>query len=666
MHVLLQRVAEAIYDQTEEPVRSDRDQANLSAALELDLLESNDDGITFSDPDVRRDYLVRHTVDLALRAWGDPEMLANFFEDAQYRTLNFGTRREVTTVVLLVLNGDHGKDVVGRVGEIARSGIEDEVRNHLFWSLYHPFCEALPELNVDPAKLADTLESVFEATIGDLAGGFVYGAVEKLASRSRADAEALYEVFASRPDSPVVSFTANALVGLAGFDLPGAHRCALGLTWAEQLTLRRAGIAALGRFSYANGEASDLLEATWERLDALKAERDSEIDGALARAYGDLIDQKGEGVTEALVELSAREDPVAQIQVTSVLFREAHEAYGEPWFRRALLNLAWAPTSRTGTWRELDHCTARCVEDAPDLVVEFMEAAVVSRAYGTEGREAELPKILNFTFSRLVQHYPEALKAAVTRWFASSEYRLHRAAADVVHDSYDLLSTEQPWLELDKQVLDTLDEQTVVYTLQRIMGHVVSSRPLAALLLSAVQKESCSSAFLNFVAEALAVYVLYNYPNEAGGYLRGRVESGEASDAELKVAEVALSHLNAYSKALRDLPRLKEFQTPSRRLYLLRLAEHKQQAAIMEEANRQSVVMSLATRVPLKYGRGFFMEREGNFTEPSNLSSFSQSVERPRGELIDPIGQAVQRMEWQSSGLDEDQAQDQPDEETGP
>jgi hypothetical protein len=207
VHVLLQRVAEVIYDQTEEPVHLDRDEANLSTALELGLLKSNDDEITFSDPDIRRDYLVRHTADLALEAWDDPEMFADFIEDAQYLTLNFGTRREVATVVLLVLAGDHGRDVAGRVGEIARSGIKEEGRNHLFWSLYDPFCEALPELDVDPGKLADTLDSVFEATTGDPAGGFVYRAVEQLAARSRTDAETLYDVFASRPDSPVISFT---------------------------------------------------------------------------------------------------------------------------------------------------------------------------------------------------------------------------------------------------------------------------------------------------------------------------------------------------------------------------------------------------------------------------------------------------------------------------
>ncbi len=333
-HTVLQRIAEAIYERTEEPVRLDADKADLSAALELGLLESND-GIAFSDPDIRRDYLVQHTVELALRAWDNLDTFVNFFEDAQYRTLNFGTRREVTTVVLLVLADDHGKDVIGRMGEVARSGVEGEGRNHLFWSLYHPFCEALPELDVDPGKLVDTLESVFEATADDLAGGFVYSAVEKLAARSRADAEALYDVFASRRDSPVVSFTANALVGLAGFDLPEAHRRALDLTRAEQPTLRRAGIAALGRFDYADSVRTDLLGAAWERLEAFKAEQNPEIDHALARAYGNLLHQKREA-TEALVEISARSDPVVQIQVASILFMEADKARDEPWFRSAL------------------------------------------------------------------------------------------------------------------------------------------------------------------------------------------------------------------------------------------------------------------------------------------------------------------------------------------
>jgi len=661
----LQRVAEAVYERTEEPVDVGDAEVGLPAALQLGFLESRDEGVTFSEPDVRRDYLIRHVTGVALPAWDDPARFADALADAQRRTLGFSERREMATVVLIVLAREHGKDVVGRVGELARLAAESEGRERLFWELYDPFCEALPELEIEPRKLAKALEAVFEVTTNDGMAGSVYNAVQKLAGRSWAEGDALYETFASRPTSPLITFVPATLVGFASTDLEEAHRRALDMSMATESAARRAGIAALGLFDYSVGDHDCLLETTWTRLERCRSEPDPEVDYALARAYGNLLDQKPEAA-EAMVELSARPDPAVQGQISWVLLRKADEAHGEAWFRMALLNLTGTSASQMGAWENLDHCASRFAQDDPDLVINFMEAAVLRGDYGTAGGGVELPKMLDGAFAELVRHHPKELEAAVTRWFASSERRLHRAARDVVHTSYNLLSTEQPWLKLDKQVLDTLDDQVAVYALQRIMGHVVSSRPLTALLLSAVQRESCSPTFLNFVTQALAGYVLYNYPNEAGGYLRSQVEGGEASDAELKVATVVLENSDAYSKALRDLPRLKEFHTPTRRLYLLRLAEHKQRAAIMEEADRQSVVMSLATRVPLKYGRGFFMEREGSFTEPSNLSSFSHSVEKPRGELIDPIGQAVQRMEWQSVGLHEDQTQGQPDEETAP
>jgi len=450
----LQRVAEAVYEHTEEPVRLPDDELVLGAALELDLLESSNSGIAFSDPDVRRDYLVRHVADLALEGWDVPAAFADVIDDAQHRTLTFGARREVTTIVLVVLAREHGKDVVGRMGEVARLEFDGEGRNDPFWAMYRPFCKALPELAVEPRELADTLDVAFEAISNDLAGGFIYGSVEKLAARSQADAEALYRVFASRPDSPAVSFTANALVGLANFDLPEAHRRALDLTDSEQPSLRRSGIAAFGRFDYASGGRPELLGPTWERLQALKATRGPEIGQALARAYGDLLDQKPEA-TEALVELAARPDPVTQHQVGAILSMQDDEARREPWYRSALLRLAGVPTSHSGTWRELDHRAFDCAKDDPELAVEFMEAVVLGHDYSARREEGELPELLGSTFSELMVNHPEVLEAAVMRWFASDESRLHLAARDVVRYSQGhTIDGGPPWPKLSKPVLD--------------------------------------------------------------------------------------------------------------------------------------------------------------------------------------------------------------------
>jgi hypothetical protein len=662
----LRRVAELTYEQYGKPIDL-AGECDPSVALELGLLERGDDGVAFTDPDVRRDYLVRHVADLALAAWDDLEQFARALDDARDRNLDLGGRREVTVVVLLVLARDHGKDVVGRLTEVARSGAGGEDRNNLFWSLYHPFCEALPELPAESGELADALEAVFEAASNDLANGLIYGAVEKLAARTRTDAEALYEVFVSHPDSPAVSFTANALVGLANFDVYEAHQRALDLAGAEQPTLRRAGIAALGRFDYTSGRP-DLLESTWERLQTLKVTQDPEISPALALAYGNLLGQKPEAA-EGLVELAARPDPAAQHQVAAVLSMQDDAAHSEPWYRRALLALARVPTSRAGTWQVLDHCAFACAKDDSQLAGEFMEAVVVGRNYGAQGEEGNLPEMLRSTFPEMMVNHPQAIADAVTRWFASGERRLHRAARDVVsHCQSHTINGGRPWPELSKPVLDGLGEQTVAYTLQRIMGHVaIGGHYLAAMLLSAVRREPCSQDLLNFVIRSLGEHVLYNFPGEAGDYLRDRVQADYTSETEREVAQAALNHSEGYFEALRNRPRLEEFRPPSRRLYPVHRARLKQQAAISEEADRRSVLAGLFPRVPLKYGRSFFfVDREGEFTEPSGLGEFSVELELPRGELIDPIGQQIQRLHWQSAGLkeDEDSAQVAPDGDT--
>lgn len=296
-----------------------------------------------------------------------------------------------------------------------------------------------------------------------------------------------------------------------------------------------------------------------------------------------------------------------------------------------------------------------------------MEAVVVGRDYGARDEEGELPEMLGSTFSELMVNRSEALAAAVTRWFASGERRLHRAARDVVrHHQGRIIGGGSPWPRLSKPVLDGLDEQTVAYALQRIMGHItIGGHYLAALLLSAVRRESCSQDFLNFVAWALGEHVLYNFPREAGDYLKGRVDADDASETEREVTQAALDRSEGYFEALRNLPRLEEFRPPSRRLYPLRLAHLKQQAAISEEADRRSVLASLFPKIPLKYGRSFFMERDGEYTESSELGEFSVGMDLPRGELIDPVGQQIQRLHWQSAGLkeDEDSTQNEPDED---
>jgi len=59
------------------------------------------------------------------------------------------------------------------------------------------------------------------------------------------------------------------------------------------------------------------------------------------------------------------------------------------------------------------------------------------------------------------------------------------------------------------------------------------------------------------------------------------------------------------------------------------------------------------------------MEQDGEYTEPSELGEFAVETELPRGELIDPIGQQIQRLHWQSVGLQKDENNEQNEADEG-
>ena len=515
------------------------------------------------------------------------------------------------------------------------------------------------------AGVPDTLESVFYATAGDGVGGLEYGAVEEVARRSRSEADRLYQVFVSRPNSPVVLIAANVLVGLSETDFPMAHQRALNLTVSEQTVLRRVGIAALGNFDYTGNGRTDLLGRTWGRLEALRAELDAGTDYVLVRAYGNLQEQAPRA-SGSLVELAGRSDPEVQYQLAFVLHQKAREAHSEPWFERVLLSLARVPISRQGTWKQVDYCTARCARYAPALVSKFAEAVAISHADSVEREDTTLLELLSTAFSQLLQHHPEEIQGALTRWFSRPVRELHRAARDIIQRYYGPGSTGDPPLSLSKPVLDGLDEQAVADALYRILGHVVvDGRLLAALLLSALRREPYSPGLAELVAATLGGHVLYNFPGEAGDYLRGQLERDDVSELERNVARAALERSESYYEAREKLPALEELKPPEQRVYLLRLAQSRRQIAAMEEAGETSVIRTLATEIPLKYGRGFFREQGDRFTEPSGLSELSYSIELPRGELIDPVGQARLRVTWQSAGMGEAEGQTQDITESG-
>jgi hypothetical protein len=668
-HIALQWVTKKIYERSENslPV-SEIDEININSALELNFLVINDGKISFSDSTVRDEYLVRHVVDLALLAWDDLEIFTNTFNKIFRYKFDFpiDSPYKLEDRVLLLLAKEYKKDISGKINEIAKQIIQQQKNNSLLSNLYDSFCAILPELDIHYECLVTTLESVSHALYEAYVVEKIYPAIDKLAAQSQETANALYKVFLSCPDLPIAGLAVNVLLGLAKFDLQDAHHRALELTNSEHPTLRRIGIISLGKFHYGSDDSHSLLSSTIERLEVFLTTPNKETDYILAQAYGDLLSQT-EQASEAILKLSIRQEIVAQNSVVYVLFRQENTINHYPWYKKALLNLAKTPFHSPEKLRYLDYCIDSYARNEPDTAFEVVESLAFGWGYNQFGVYAKLPDFLNCTFRELSNHHLDALRGRITHWFASNKKYLHITASDVYRyfNSIPLAETngeirevlfhkktaKTSLLKLSKQVLDTLDEQTFVSVIYRLAGYIKDASSLAALLISVLASKSNSPDIIKLVTDLLWNHVLYNYPKETGDYLKYRSEAGDLTEIEQQVIQTALARSNAYFEARHNLPRLKELQPPSQRVYLLQIAQWKHDSAIIEAAKQKSVFFSTSVKIPLKYGCAVSVEQDGSFTEPSKLTKFYGETEIAQGELINPLGQYYQRLEWQNAGM---------------
>ncbi|HLO89104.1 MAG TPA: hypothetical protein VK203_29420, partial [Nostocaceae cyanobacterium] len=503
--------------------------------------------------------------------------------------------------------------------------------------------------------------------------GQVYSAVEKLAARSENDAEMLYEEFLSWDNFLVVTMTANVLVGLSSLSLKKAHNYALSLFNSEKLIHKQIGIFALGRFHYnVNENYHEFLASTLAKLKTLQTKPNPETDHIIAEAYGNLIDQSEEALV-AFLELASRQDDLnLKSQIAKVLYNKAQKNYSKEWYKKAIFYLIKPPLLPPALLKQfIDYCIIYYAKTELTTALEVIEHLAINWDYINHQDDNKLPQVFNHTFLELYNNQREHFIDAFTRWFASNKPQLHIAAL-YIQEHFD--SIPSPELNenteilpnsinldvttffLSKKVIDNLDDKTFEYLLYRMCGYIRDGQSLAALIISALRRESNSPDIQNKITDLLTNYVLYNYPHHVSRFLKRQLEINDLSELQRNVIQSALESYDANVQKWRSLPHLKELTPSSKRTYLLQLAEWKYIASIAQKARQQSIFYNLMSHKPIKYGRAFSVEQNGEFTDPIKLKAFSYEQELPQGEYIDPVGQTYRRFQWRNIGLSNDEA----------
>ncbi len=438
---------------------------------------------------------------------------------------------------------------------------------------------------------------------------------------------------AADPTPEAVALVPHLLHGLAAHDADDALGRALALSEHDDPALVRAGTYALGSLYFPEGDAR--YNAVLDRLDALSAEPDPNLDRAVAQALAEFpLRADPDRTLPLLIRLAGRPSAASAV-ARAVADLSVHA--GPDKYRAALLRLA-ASTYLDGDGVEA--LRSALYQAPPDLALDVAEAWVRAREPGAPS----LPDALGYALDNVPD---EALDARVVSWFASGEATLARAAADVVNDAR---RAKRSW-SFPRVALVQLDGRELLHVTRQVLGRVHNGRALAGLCLSLFDRPGLPSEVAKFVTERLVDFVAFTRPVETHDVLSA--VDAEARPAAAAVAADVLARVEARDETYRSLPRRTELVSPLDRVRPFVTAQRRREREIRKQVEQGGgfILRELFSQVSVRGGKGFLTPMHDGTLQETPFQSIQVEGGSLFGDVVDPVGQSFRRLVWMATPL---------------
>lgn len=550
----------------------------------------------------------------------------------------------------------HSDHASGRLLALASVGMDiltigaKRIRNGCdVFDVLHLVEAALPYLqSIQPQSIVDLFVAKYEPTKNDMAGGALHGALESWLERRPRDALDLHAKVLENLSEATASLIGNAIVAIAKTDYAGAVEVARGDASSETPLQARVGVWALGRLllvDQAPKPSVDLVVKT--------------ILGLIEREHGELRSQAIRAAVGAMHTM-ADFDPTLQrlaeggdqdvlCAAAQVLFLKAKELGERGITQRWLELMTSLKPEFKGAIRDWDHAMSRLLSNPANapMVVSALDTWVAQHGHRVP-IDFETAGLFDDSLRKLFS-LEASWAALVTDWLLSDELKHAAALAGFLNQLSHHSCTE---LRLDKGRLDGLATEDLLFLARRMLGYVHDRAQLTSLALSMLLSKEPEKRIYPVLHALLVDEIGYDYPGSTADACRKAAETDiTCSHKEylLKVAEA----IDQVAYAQSSLPMLNELRPPTKLRRLFARARAKQMNDSFEAANENSIFRQIATQITIKAGRGTFSYRDTDYGPSMKLSSMSHSIELPRREAFDPIGNSIRHLGFRIAKRDE-------------
>lgn len=509
-----------------------------------------------------------------------------------------------------------------------------------------PFVE---DLNI--GSLIDLCEAKYERTKNDLAGGAIHSALETwFASRPALCIDLHGRLLGSLTDASA-TLLSNAVLALAKSDYATAFGLAR-IDSSDTSSVRaRVGTWTLGCL---------LLEEA--ALAEQRADVAALVSNLIETADGDLRSQAVRAATNAmhvnptfdvlLKRLATGGDQDVLSGVATALFMNAGEMIARDEIQEWLDLMTGLTPEFTGAIDNLDNAMARLLTQPANVPVVV---ATLTKWAARHGRRAAIDKTLAELFHNTVNKLSRmetVWSALVTDWLLSEKQEHAACLAGMLTD---LPHGDPQPLRLDKDRLDSLDPAGLLFLARRMLGYVHDRAQVTSMALSMLESRDTKARIFPVLRAFLVDEVGYDYPGSTVRACTAEATSSASSSSEEATAFLGtvVNTLEQIGKSFSDLPQLNELKPPIKLRRLFALARAKQMSDSVEDAQKESIWRLITTEIPIKAGRGTFNYQNASYGPSMQLSSISHSIEMPRREVFDPVGNAIRLTNFRIAKRDE-------------
>lgn len=508
------------------------------------------------------------------------------------------------------------------------------------FDVLHLLEAALPYLGeLQVPSIIDLVVAKSEPIKNDLAGGAIHGALEAWLGKRPNKALELHAGALDNLSEATASLLGNAAVALSKADYAAAVELARKDAKSGTPMRAQSGAWTLGRLlldDRAPPASIDVVVAAV--VDLIESEQSDLRSQAIRAAAGAMHVMSA--FDPVLQRLAEEGDQAVLCAAATTMFLKGKEIRERGVAQRWLELLTALQPEFKGAVRDLDHAMSRLLSDPTNA---SMVVSTLGQWVAKHGQrvpiDSDTAELFDDT-ARKLSTLEECWSSLLTDWLLSEKQEHAAALAGILSQ---LGHREHTELKLDISRLDELPTNDLMFLARRMLGYVHDRAQLTSLALSMLQSKDAEKRIYPVLRALLVDEIGYDYPGSTVDACRKAAEAATPANDKEFLVNVA-DAIEKTAGALGALPSLSELRPPTKLRRLFARARAKQMGESFEEASRNSIWRQIATQITIKAGRSTFSYQDSNYGQSMKLSSMSHSIELPRREAFDPIGNSIRHL----------------------